>query len=140
MSAAFGMLFSHPGLFHDLNALMAGGQVALDSLREALFAQAIGVDELTRFYRLSQPESHRAIWDMSLFDLPQPSRIAGRVPMLVLGAEHDHLMPPSTTAMTARTYGVEAEVFPGMGHGLMLERDWRKVAQRILQWLTEAVK
>ncbi|MBI5784368.1 MAG: alpha/beta fold hydrolase [Rhodocyclales bacterium] len=139
MSAAFGVMFSHPGLFSDLNTLMSGGQVALDSLREALFAQPIGVDDLTRFYRCSQPESHRAIWDMSLFDLPHPSRI-GKLPLLVLGAEHDHLMPPSTTAMTARAYGVDAEVFPGMGHGLMLERDWRKVAQRILDWLPEAVK
>jgi non-heme chloroperoxidase len=135
MSAAFGMMFSHPGLFRDLNTLMSGGQVALDSLREALFAQPIGMDDLARFYRWSQPESHRAIWDMSLFDLPHPSRIAGRLPMLVLGAEHDHLMPPSTAELTARSYGVEAEIFPGMGHGLMLERDWRKVAQRMLGWL-----
>jgi len=136
VSATFGMLFSHPGLFRDLNTLMSGGQVALDTLREALFAQPIGVDDLTKFYRWSQPESHRAIWDMSLFDLPHPSRIKD-VPMLVLGAEHDHLMPPSTAEMTARTYGVEAEIFPGMGHGLMLESDWRKVAQRILDWLKE---
>lgn len=136
-SAAFGMLFSHPGLLMDLNRLMTGGQVALESLREALFAQPVSVDDLTRFYRWSQPESHRAIWDMSFFDLPKPSRIAGRQPLLVLGAEHDHLTPPSTAEMTASTYGVEAEVFPGMGHGLMLERDWRKVAQRILDWLKE---
>ena len=136
MSAAFGVMFSHPNLFRDLNTLMSGGQVALDSLREALFAQPVDVDDLTRFYRASQPESHRAIWDMSLFDLPHPARI-GKLPMLVLGAEHDHLMPPSTAEMTARAYGVEAEIFPGMGHGMMLERDWRKVAQRILEWLGE---
>lgn len=136
MSAAFGVMFSHPGLFSDLNTLMSGGQVALDSLREALFAQPVDMDDLTRFYRASQPESHRAIWDMSLFDLPHPSRV-GKLPLLVLGAEHDHLMPASTAEMTARAYGVEAEIFPGMGHGLMLERDWRKVAQRILDWLEE---
>jgi non-heme chloroperoxidase len=139
MSAAFGVMFSHPGLFRDLNSLMSGGQVALESLREALFAQPIGTDDLTRFYRCSQPESHRAIWDMSLFDLPHPSRI-GNLPMLVLGAEHDHLMPASTAEMTARTYDLKAEIFPGMGHGMMLERDWRKVAQRILDWLGEEVK
>ncbi|HZV55899.1 MAG TPA: alpha/beta fold hydrolase [Rhodocyclaceae bacterium] len=136
MSAAFGVMFSHPGLFSDLNNLMAGGKVALDSLREALFAQPIGTDDLARFYRWSQPESHRAVWDMSLFDLPHPSRVA-KVPLLVLGAEFDHLMPASTAEMTARSYGVEAEIFPGMGHGLMLERDWREVAQRLLDWLQE---
>jgi non-heme chloroperoxidase len=139
MSAAVGVMFSRPSLFMDLNNLMAGGKGAVDSLREALFAQPIGFDDLKRFYRASQPESHRAIWDMTMFDLPHPSRIHD-VPMLVLGAEHDHLMPASTAEMAARRYGVEAEIFPGMGHGLMLERDWRKVAQRILDWLGEEVE
>jgi non-heme chloroperoxidase len=32
---------------------------------------------------------------------------------------------------------VEAHVFPGMGHGLMLERDWKKPARQILDWLQE---
>ena len=134
MSAAMGMMFSRPGLLQDLNSLMSGGRVALESLREALFAQPIDTDDLARFYRFSQPESHRAIWDMSLFDLPRPSLI-GDLPLLVLGAELDHLMPESTVRMTADRYGVEAEIFPGMGHGLMLERDWRLVADRLLQWL-----
>lgn len=134
MSAAFGMMFSRPGLLTELNRLMGGGQVALEALREALFAQPISVDDLSRFYRWSQPESHRAIWDMTLFNLPHPSRLAG-TPLLVLGAEHDHLIAPSLVEMTARAYGTEAEIFPGLGHGLMLERDWRKPAQRIVDWL-----
>ncbi|MBS1171470.1 MAG: alpha/beta hydrolase, partial [Proteobacteria bacterium] len=54
---------------------------------------------------------------------------------LVLGAEFDHLIPASVVEMTARTYGAEAEIFPGMGHGLMLERDWSQVAARIQGWL-----
>jgi non-heme chloroperoxidase len=139
MSAALGVMFSRPTLFMDLNTLIAGGRVALDNLRDALFAQPIEIDDLKRFLRASQPESHRAIWDMMMFDLPHPSRIHD-VPMLVLGAELDHLMPASTAEMTALRYGVEAEIFTGMGHGLMLERDWHKVAQRILDWLGEVVK
>ncbi len=168
MAAAFGMMFSHPGLMSDLNRLMGGGEVALDTLREALFAQPVDVDDLTRFYRWSQPESHRAIWDMSLFNLPHPSKIianiglaAGpphgeasqqaaaatphRLPeeggrgggLLIQGAEFDHLMPASLVEMTARSYGVPATIFAGMGHGLMLERDWKKPAQHMLDWLNE---
>lgn len=136
MAAAFGMLFSHPGLITDLNRLMNGGEVALDTLREALFAQPVALDDLARFYRWSQPESHRAIWDMSLFNLPHPSRIdASR--LLIQGAERDHLIPASLVEMTGRSYGLPATIFPGMGHGLMLERDWRKPAQHILDWLLE---
>lgn len=134
MASAFGLMFSSPGLMKDLNRLMGGGQVALETMREALFAQPVAVDDLKRFSRLSQAESYRAIWDMTLFNLPHPSRM-GRSPLLVLGAEVDHLIPASLVEMTARTYNVPAEIFPGMGHGLMLERDWKKPARRILEWL-----
>jgi non-heme chloroperoxidase len=136
MAAAFGMMFSHPGLMSDLNRLMGGGEVALDTLREALFAQPVAVDDLTRFYRWSQPESHRAIWDMSLFNLPHPSKIDASS-LLIIGSELDHLIPESLVEMTARTYNVPATIFPGLGHGLMLERDWKKPAQHILDWLRE---
>jgi len=134
MASAFGLMFNSPSLMKDLNQLMGGGQVALDTMREALFAQPVAVDDLKRFSRLSQPESYRAVWDMTLFNLPHPSRM-NKSPLLVLGAEVDHLIPASLVEMTARTYNVPAEIFPGMGHGLMLERDWKKPARRILEWL-----
>lgn len=134
MSSAFGMMFSRPGLLKDLNNLMNGGTVALESLREALFAQPVGTEELTRFYRLAQPESHRALWDMSMFSLPRTERVQ-RTPLRVQGAEFDHLIPASLVSMTARTYGVDPVIFQGMGHGLMLERDWQQPAQDILDWL-----
>lgn len=133
-TAALGMMMAKPGLMVELNRLMGGGVVALEALREALFAQDVSNDDLSRYYRWSQPESHRAIWDMTLFSLPRPSLVAA-TPMLVLGAEYDHLIPRSLVEMTARSYGVEAEIFAGLGHGLMLEKDWRQVAQRVLDWL-----
>ena len=134
LSAAVGLLFSRPGVMKDLNTMLSGGQVALESLREALFAQPVSVDQLEHFYRKAQPESHRALWDMSLFSLPQTALVR-RTPLLVQGAELDHLIAASLVEMTARTYGVEAQIFPGMGHGLMLERDWEKPAQSLLDWL-----
>jgi len=135
--AALGIAFQKPGLLRDLNNLLDGTQVSLETLREAMFSQPIDESDLARFYRRMQPESHRAIWDMTLFNLPLRSRMMHLPPFLVLGAQHDHLIPSSQVEMTARTYGVEAEIFPDMGHGLMLERDWRKVALRILAWLGE---
>lgn len=134
LSSAFGMMFSRPGLLKDLNNLMSGGTVALESLREALFAQPVSADELNRFYRMAQPESHRALWDMSMFSMPRTERVQ-RTPLRVQGAELDHLIPASLAEMAARTYGVDPVIFPGMGHGLMLERDWQQPAQDILDWL-----
>lgn len=140
-ASAFGMLFNQPGLFADLNRLMTGGQVALDSLRAALFAQPVSVDDLARYYRMAQPESHRAIWDMMLFNLPHTTRVLEHLPdghdsLLVQGAEHDMIIPASLVEMTARSYGTDATLYPGMGHGLMLEADWRRPAHDIIDWLT----
>ena len=142
---AFGMLFGRPRLFADLNRLMGGGAVAADSLAEALFAQPVAPEALARYLRLAQPESHRAIWDMMLFNLPRPEKVLahlprGRADLRVVGAERDLIIPASLVEMTARSYGVAATIHRGMGHGLMLERDWRTVAQDILDWLTSRAK
>lgn len=140
-ASAVSMFFGKPGLLVDLNRLMNGGQVALDSLRDALFAQPMALDDLTRYYRMAQPESHRAIWDMMLFNLPHTARVLANLPrgrddLRVVGAAHDLIISPSLVEMTAHSYGVAATIHAGMGHGLMLERDWRMVAQDIVDWLT----
>lgn len=134
MSSAFGLMFNKPGVLADLNRMMGGGPPDLDSIREALFHQPVEPERLLRYAKLSQPESHRAIWDMTLFNLPHVSRMH-RPPLLVLGAEHDHLIAPSQVQMTASTYETESHIFPGMGHGVMLERDWETVAAHIADWL-----
>lgn len=139
--SAISMFFGRPGLLLDLNRLMSGGRVALDSLRAALFAQPLAPADLLRYYRLAQPESHRAIWDMSLFNLPHVSRVLAGLPrggadLLVLGTAHDAIIPPAQVEMTARSYGVAATILPDLGHGLMLEAGWRDAAQAILDWLT----
>ncbi|THF59390.1 alpha/beta hydrolase [Pseudothauera rhizosphaerae] len=136
MSSAVGLMFKKPNLLVDLNRIMGGGQPQLESLLEALFHQPVDDDTLLRYYHLCQPESHRAIWDMTLFNLPRPA-LMHRPPMLVLGAEHDQLIPPDQVEMTAATYGRRAEILPGLGHGMMLERDWERAARHVAEWLIE---
>jgi non-heme chloroperoxidase len=134
VSAQFSLLFEKPGLMLELNRLLGGGNVALNVLREALFAQEVSDDTLRRYYRLMQPESQRAIWDMSVFGLPNLNAMR-RPPLLVLGAEKDVLIPAFLAQSTARTYGVPDRIFRGMGHGLMLEKDWQHVAETMRDWL-----
>jgi len=134
LGSAFGLAFSRPHLLGDLNRIMGGGRPQMETLRDAMFHETMELERLQRYYHLCQPESHRAIWDMSLFDLPSLSR-THRPPMLVLGAEHDVLIPPDQVQMTARRYDVEAMILPELGHGMMLETDWRIAADPILSWL-----
>lgn len=134
--AQFSLLFDKPGLMIEINRLLGGGDVALDVLRDALFAQDVGDETLRRYYRLMQPESQRAIWDMSVFGLPN-LKAMHRPPLLVLGAEKDVLIPAFLVQSTARTYGVRDRIFRGLGHGVMLEKDWQHVAETIRDWLHE---
>ncbi|AUL98755.1 alpha/beta hydrolase [Rhodocyclaceae bacterium] len=136
MGSAVELMFKKPNLLVDLNRIMGGGTPQLDSLRDALFHQPVERADLLRYYTMCQPESHRAIWDMTLFNLPRPT-LMRRPPMLILGAEYDHLIAPAQVMMTAATYGCQAEILPDLGHGMMLERDWERVAQRLADWLDE---
>jgi len=133
-SSALGLMFKKPGLLQDLNRMLGGAQPGLGSVRDALFYQPIDDAQLLRYAQMSQPESHRAIWDMTLFNLPMASRMAD-VPMLVLGASEDQLIPASLVRQTGQTYGVDEVIFDGMGHAMMLEQDWELVAARLLAWL-----
>lgn len=134
LSASIALAFSNPGLFADLNAMLHRGRASLATLQHALFASPIEADKLKAYYRRMQPESQRAMWDMTFFNLPQLQR-ARCPPMLVLGAERDVLVPPAQAEQAARYFGTEAEIFPGMGHLMMLEAGWQKVADRIIAWL-----
>jgi pimeloyl-ACP methyl ester carboxylesterase len=134
LAASLTLAFSKPGLFADLNAMLHRGRASLTTLQHALFASPIAPDELHAYYRLMQPESQRAMWDMTFFDLPHLRR-ERCPPMLVLAAELDILVPPSQAEQAARAYGTQAEIFPGMGHVMMLEAGWQKAADRIIEWV-----
>jgi alpha-beta hydrolase superfamily lysophospholipase len=79
-----------------------------------------------------QEESQRAGFDGLLLNLPKPKRVTTH--MLVLGGENDRCITQKEVHATARAYRTEAEIFPGMGHDMMLEPDWVAVAQRICTW------
>ena len=102
--------------------------------RELLFSDNVDETELMRHFGRLQDESYRAYLNMLL---PTFRANSGGAPMLVLGAREDRAITVDEIRATARTYGVEAEIFPNMGHEMMLEPGWQQVADRILDWLDE---
>ncbi|MFM8502097.1 MAG: alpha/beta hydrolase [Fluviibacter sp.] len=138
LASSLSMMWSHPDLMGGLSQLMTGGPVDIDSLKDALFAQPASMTDLQRYLMLSQMESQRAIWDMTMFNLINPDKLKPG-PKLVMGAELDHLIPANQVRATAEAYGVEPVIFPGMGHGIMLERDWEHVASVLNDWLVAVV-
>jgi pimeloyl-ACP methyl ester carboxylesterase len=63
----------------------------------------------------------------------RPARVT--TPLLVLGAEEDRAVSTGVVHATARDYRTTAELFAGMGHDMMLEPGWPRVAERIQSWL-----
>ena len=128
------LMTSRPDLLAELNRIIGGGDVSLAAVRDMLFAQPVDTALLKRFRANMQIESQRAIWDMSLFNLPLLPRWQ-RPPLLVLGAEEDLLVPSFLVEATALTYSLTAKIFPGMGHAITHERGWQDVATTISDWL-----
>lgn len=130
----FHMLLQKPGLMLELNKVMNGGMASLEAVREALFAQPVSDALLEEFRAHMQVESQRAIWDMTVFNLPLLP-FKERPPLFIAGAEHDVMVPPFLVQATAHSYGTPAHIFEGMGHALTHEQNWTHVAETLKQWL-----
>lgn len=87
------------------------------------------------FQRQMNEESFLEFLDVLLFNLPKPSRVT--TTLLVMGGELDTAFPPRLVHSTARAYHTTARIFPNMAHGMMLEKDWQKVAGEMIEWLTD---
>ncbi len=123
-------------LFGELNLIQYAhpGFASLQGVQRAVFSERVPEAEIARHFARMQPESQRAVFDLSW---PQHFFIghAKGVPVLVAGGGKDAFFPPETVESTARIYGVGAEIFPDMAHAMMLEPDWREAADRIIAWL-----
>lgn len=106
---------------------------AADRARRLLFSPSIPDDQAARHHRRLQDESWLAYMDSVVLDLVDARRIA--TPMIVMGASNDALVHPGDVHAAARAYGVNAKIFDGMAHDMMLERGWRNVADEIIAQL-----
>lgn len=79
-----------------------------------------------------EPESTRAARD-TVNRLPDASLVTA--PMFVLSARDDGMRVEGDVSAFAETYQTDVELFPDMGHVMMLETGWQAVAERIDSWL-----
>jgi pimeloyl-ACP methyl ester carboxylesterase len=126
----------HPAAFLKANALFRLGPLVSTSalVRDLFFTTQTPQAVVDGCEARLQDESYLALLDMVLcLARPTPRRVD--TTMLVLGAAHDGFLTVGDLRRTARAYRTEAEIFPGMGHDLMLDQGWEKVADRIDIWL-----
>lgn len=103
--------------------------------REYFFSAKTAESDVARYAARLQEEVTGGITvDTVLLNLAKPQRVT--TPMLVLGGERDGCFTHEEVHATARAYGTQAQLFPEMGHNMMLEPGWSAVAKRIDDWLS----
>lgn len=139
MGSAFALAIKDPGVFGEINLIQHVHPrfANLKSARRALFSEDISDYMVARYFGRMQPESQRAMFDMSWPQLRFGRRNPNGAPVLVLGAKDDAFFPPHEAESTAQAFGSRAEIFPDMAHAMMLETRWQAVADRIIGWLDE---
>ena len=136
IGSLWNMAFERPELLWQIMQMEIFGPRAVDQswVRQALFSEHTPNTVVRHYIPQLGRESLMVCWDLLGLDLP-PSTRSLDIPVLVLGAERDAFIYQGALEQTARTYGTTAEVFPGMGHAMMIDYDWKKAASRVLQWL-----
>lgn len=103
---------------------------------ELFYTPDFDPERVAHYWKQAQGESFRAFLDMLMLNLPRPSRADPALPKWVMGGELDVIFPPKTVYKTARAYGVDAHIYPGMAHSSMvLEPGWEKVASELSNWV-----
>lgn len=100
------------------------------------FSPDMPESEQRRHMRRFTPESFPAVGIDALFwDLPRP--VVPPFPLLVMGGKYDTLFPPDEIQRTAQAYDTWAVIVSDVGHEMMLDPGWERVADYIIYWLCE---
>lgn len=127
-----------PILLAEVGAMQAGGIDAgsIRTLSEALFADDLPAATLARYAALADGESLLATVQMQSTIRVDPARIPADLPILVMGAARDRLVPKAFVKSTARSFATRAEILPDIGHAMMLDAGWARAAEALNDWLT----
>ncbi|MBK7953585.1 MAG: alpha/beta fold hydrolase [Candidatus Accumulibacter sp.] len=125
--------------FFDQQARATRGEYtadALQTMRDVYYSADTRTADLIRFGPLFQPESRRALLDLTLLAMHIGRRRA-RLPALVVGGAADAVFPSAGLGFTAARWQAEVAVIPRAGHTLMLDAHWQAAAERILAWIEQ---
>ncbi|MBK1726098.1 alpha/beta hydrolase [Halorhodospira neutriphila] len=133
------LMLTRPRLLWELGVLqgLGPGWVDIDEAQRLLFAQGLSPEALLEYTGRMQPESQLALAEMGMPRWPQWRGV--EVPVAVIGAEADLLIPPWLVRTTAWLYGVRPRWIPHAGHAAMLEPQWQRGAEVVAEALGELI-
>jgi pimeloyl-ACP methyl ester carboxylesterase len=101
-----------------------------DRARRLLFSASTSRDDAVRYHRLLQDESMLGFLDCLALDRVAVSKV--RSPVRVIGAADDAIVSAAEVKATARAYGTEALMFDDVAHDMMLDPNWKIVADGMI--------
>ena len=107
--------------------------------RRYLFDRLPRADRRATFARM-MPESGRALWEtlnwwLDPFTTTMVTRASARAPVLAIAGALDAIHPPATVEATSRRLNGKTLTIDGMGHWLMGEPGWERVAETCRDWI-----
>lgn len=126
----------HPVLLLKMNLLLSLRPLisTAELAREWFFTPDTPQAIVDRCLARLQDESYPAFLE-TIIRPPHQHRV--RAPVLVLGAGRDGFFTVGDIRRTAHAYGTEPEIFPTIGHDMMLDEAWPLLADRIDGWIRE---
>lgn len=98
-----------------------------------LFSNSISEEELNYCTQKVGGESFRVFLEMIVPNIK--INYHDKIPMLVLGAENDHIITVKENEKTAKKYKADLKIIPQTAHNLMLDVENKLVANEIISWL-----
>ncbi len=84
-----------------------------------------------------QPESFRA-FVLNMLGLERPKPHSADVPLWVMGATDDAIFTPAMVAATAEAWRATPVMFDEIGHDVMLDVGWERVADGLAAWVLQS--
>ena len=103
--------------------------------REYLLAADTPDSAVVEIHEMLQDESYLTYLDMIGLALPKPGKT--EAPVMVCAGSDDALFTVREAEKTAVAYGVEAHIFDGLPHDIMLDPGWETAARAIARWLED---
>lgn len=124
------LVFRH---FRELRGLRAFNRGAGEFPTRLFYSDALPEAERAAVAARLQPESDKVNYAVNKRVLSGAPAV--RVPLLVLGSTADRVVSARSVQATAKAYGTEPVLLEGVGHVSMLDPQWRRVAERTLDFL-----
>ena len=103
--------------------------------RKYLFSPDLEEEVARRYVTQLGRESFRAIMELSYLR-PDPARVRGTPHAGPRSGARLPLFRRQRSRVRRPTYGAELQILPDIAHDLMLDTDWRRAADALLEWLT----